>query len=93
MGWQVVEQPDGLYSIFSSIVDDIICFDCTKEEVIEEFAQAGYESARASAENMMEMRPHRQVMSWDEMTETIHDVHGKKTSLVKMRKANERANN
>ncbi len=86
MGWSVVTQPDGLYSIFSSIVDDIICYDCTEEEVIEEFAMAAYDSAKHSAELMMEMHPKRQRMSWEEMLETIEFVHKRVPDLEQMRK-------
>ena len=35
MGRQIVKQPDGRFSIWSSIVDNFIITDCTKEEYIE----------------------------------------------------------
>jgi hypothetical protein len=34
MGRCILKQKDGKYCVFSSIVDDIICYDSTKEELL-----------------------------------------------------------
>ncbi len=38
MAWQIIKQPDGLFGVFSSNVDDWIATDCTAGEVEELFA-------------------------------------------------------
>jgi hypothetical protein len=35
MGRQIIKQPNGKYAVFSSIVDALIAFDMTKEELIQ----------------------------------------------------------
>lgn len=35
MTHQIIKQPDGLYAIFSSVVDDFIWTDCTPEDIID----------------------------------------------------------
>lgn len=33
----IVKQPNGFYAVWSSIVEDFIFYDCTPEEIIEEY--------------------------------------------------------
>lgn len=35
MGQQIIKQPDGLYCIWSSIVDDVIWYDCTRQDIVD----------------------------------------------------------
>lgn len=37
MGQQIVKQPNGLFAVWSSVVDDFTVVDCTRDELIEEF--------------------------------------------------------
>ncbi len=40
MSWQIVKQPDDRYAVWSTVIDDFIIMDATKEEVIQEFVEA-----------------------------------------------------
>ena len=53
MGWQVIKQPDGLYAIWSTVVDAIIMYDATESEVIQEFVEDARRSAQKSIERIM----------------------------------------
>lgn len=33
MGWHIIKQPDGKFALWSTIVDDFITLDATKEEI------------------------------------------------------------
>lgn len=35
MGWGVYKQPDGLYAVWSTIVDDFIWYDCSADDIAE----------------------------------------------------------
>ena len=51
MAWQIIKQPDGLFGVFSSNVDDWIATDCTADEVEEIFAEdMGRDMARRLAD-------------------------------------------
>jgi len=96
MGWSVVKQPDGKFAIFSSIVDDIICYDCTEEEIIEMFAWEAYDIAKKNAEMLMWQRAEDEksgyslrFKTWDRMCEIIKDVHGYIPDLEQLRKEHE----
>jgi hypothetical protein len=39
MGQQIIKQPDGLYAVFSSVVDAFILLDCTRDDLIEHFME------------------------------------------------------
>ena len=50
MGRSIVKQPDGKYSMWSSIVDDFIHTDLTKDEYIEIRAKEAYEEKKEEME-------------------------------------------
>ena len=37
MGWQIYKQDNGKYSIWSSIIDDWVCEDCDRNDLIKAF--------------------------------------------------------
>ena len=47
MGKQIIRQPDGRYSIWSSIVDALVMVDCTRKDVLSYFATEAAADARA----------------------------------------------
>ena len=95
MGWQVLKQPNGLYCIFSTVVDNVIYYDGTKEQVINVFVQAERDRVARSLNEIFEAldedggKPYFQfTMSIDKMIETIRTHHGdleaeKVTKLIK----------
>lgn len=36
MGQQIIKQPNGLYAVWSTIVDDFVLYDCTPEDIIQD---------------------------------------------------------
>lgn len=84
MGRQIIQQPDGLYCVFSTIPDNVTHYDCTKEDIIEMHVQ---ESRIEITEKMNEIfdklekgeKPYYQFThSFDEMIKWVGEVHGKK---------------
>lgn len=33
MSWRIIQQPDGLWSIYSTVVEDFVCTDFTEDEL------------------------------------------------------------
>jgi len=52
MGHQVIKQPDGLYALFSSNVDNFIYINMTKEEYIESRIQEFTEKLKRDTEKL-----------------------------------------
>ncbi|MEK6829743.1 MAG: hypothetical protein AABY15_06505 [Nanoarchaeota archaeon] len=89
---QIIKQPNGKYCIFSSVEDNIIFCNMTPDEII------GVRTAEAKAKIEEEVarvieglesgdKPYHQfTMSYDEMLETIEEIHGKGESK-KIKKA------
>lgn len=50
MGQQIIEQPDGKYAVFSSVVDSWILIDATREEIADHFAERAAERSRWDTE-------------------------------------------
>ena len=40
MGWQIIKQPDGKFSIWSTVSDDFLYIDCDVEDIIRFMARA-----------------------------------------------------
>jgi hypothetical protein len=78
-----VKQPDGRYAIFSTIVDNFIAANLTREEAVEHWArQFGRESAEAkvaraeSEEDVWTKQPGGTLHRWRDCLRTIESVHG-----------------
>lgn len=74
MSDQIIQQPDGLYAVFSSITDSFEYVDGSKDEVIEYFAKRAATRARAHVTEIFAglaaggpKKVYRQfAMTWDE---------------------------
>ena len=83
MSKQIIKQSDGLYCIFSTIVDNLTEINCTKEEVLEEFQFRYGVYGKEKAEKIINQlengeKPYFQfTMSFQEMLETVERIHGK----------------
>ena len=86
MGKAIVPLPNGRYSIWSTIVDNFVAMDGTKEDVLEYFAEAAKEEAlrswgevfKAYEEDGFAMG----IRDYEECLENIRDVHGEKEMEV-----------
>jgi hypothetical protein len=77
MGQQIIQQPDGLFAVFSTVTDSLIITDATPEELVEwraeQAAERARESARTELKNVMAGEPWKsyyfRVLTWDEVQE------------------------
>ena len=82
MGRQIIKQPNGKYCIFSTVVDNVVHYDCTPEEIIEAFVEDSKSSIEFQVKNTIEKlesggKPYHQfTMSYDDMIQTIKQNHG-----------------
>lgn len=93
MGRQIVKQPNGLYAVWSSIVDSVIVYDATPDEIIE-FYQL--EEMKRLRDGVLEAiaalergeKPSGQfTKSWEDCLHWIEVVHGKDDeTLAELRK-------
>lgn len=71
MSRSVVKQPNGLWAMWSSIVDDFLIVDATEEEIIEQSARDAYEAEKEEMTEIIEAlkagrRHRRSWISWKE---------------------------
>lgn len=52
MGRSIVVQPDGLYAVFSSIIDDFVYTDCTKDDIKQLYAEEAVENSNHQVDSM-----------------------------------------
>jgi len=82
MGQQIVKQPNGLYAIWSSVVDDFTLVDATRDEIIEsavnEFRESMVDKVRKVTEALDDGRkPYFEfTRSFDECIAEIRKRHG-----------------
>lgn len=84
MGWQIIKQPNGKFCIFSSIVDNVIYYDGTPDQIINTFIDAESSSIRKKVNGIIDQiekgeKPYYQfTKTFDQMIETIKNIHGNK---------------
>lgn len=82
MGQQIIRQPNGLYAIWSSVVDHFILYDCTPEGIIEERCKeecARIEKGVRETVAQLEAgeKPYYQfTKTWEEAIAWAEEVHG-----------------
>jgi len=82
MGRQIIKQPNSKYCIFSSVVDSIVVYNCTKDEILEEQTTTYGVMVANSTERVFEQleageKPYHQfTLSYSEMLEEIKLQHG-----------------
>jgi len=54
MGWQIIKQPNGRYAVWSTIVDDIIAYDGTKQEIVNLFVKDVVENTTKDVTRMID---------------------------------------
>lgn len=77
MGQQIVKQPNGKYSIYSSITGSVIGYDCTRKDLVDHYASEAADHAKQSTNKIIDKiesggKPYYQfTVSWDEIKSTI----------------------
>lgn len=86
MGKAIVPLPNGRYSIWSSIVDNFVAIDGTKEDVLEYFVEAAKKEALRSWGEIFDAYEKNGstfgIKDYEECLETIKTVHGEKQMEV-----------
>lgn len=90
MGQQIVKQPNGLYAVWSSVVDDFVLFDATPDDIVNEMVNTERKNISESVRRIIGQlaandKPYCQfTMSWRECLATIKRLHGKDAESLKM---------
>ena len=81
---KIIKQPNGKYCIFSTIVDNVIDYDCDEEGLIEAFIEEQKEDIIRMVKQSMKKLEGEFYSShkYKEMLETILDIHGEKEEHV-----------
>lgn len=78
MARTIIEQPDGLYSVYSSVIDDFVYINSTIDEIIEAYIEDERENIKyrvAFEVERMKKYP-TSVMTYEEALKRIKEVHG-----------------
>ncbi len=80
MARQIVKQPDGLYSVWSTIVDDFVYTDCTKEDLIQGFLEEEKEriidSVNRQLNDIEQGNTNQFTKTYGECLKRIKELHG-----------------
>lgn len=82
MAHQIVKQPNGMYCIFSTVVDSVIVYNATEEQLINYYIEKEKKEITERVAKVIKQieageKPYAQfTMTFDEMMETIKVIHG-----------------
>jgi len=83
MGWQIVKQPSDGWAVWSTITDSFLCWNCSREELIDWWAENTANRARKTAAEWMDDIESRGVpktqfsFDWESCVELYEANHGK----------------
>lgn len=77
MGWRLVKKSEGVYNIFSTVVDDFVYTDCTEEEVYEIFREKAIDEANRETETrFLMLKEGIRVLTYEDAITHITRFHG-----------------
>ena len=84
MARTVIKQPNGNYAVFSTVIDDFIMVNATKQEIIDADIEEARERINEKYDEMFkyfDKDEHAPVylnhhMTWEEAMERVVDIHG-----------------
>lgn len=77
MGHQIIKQPNGKYSIYSSVTESVIGYEITKDELIKHYKEEASKKAEKDTLDILERietteKPYYQfTKTWEEVKDTI----------------------
>lgn len=84
---RLIIQPDGLYAIYSTIIDDLVLWDCTAQELEDHYASKAEAEERERIRLWLEKpRPGRKHFSPEEAARWVGDVHGNEEAAECLKK-------
>jgi hypothetical protein len=90
MARRIIKQPNGLYAEWSTIVDDFVSFDCTPEDIIQDWIENEAKEIRKRVEQVVKEldeggKPYFQFTdSFEDCIKRIKEVHGGDTESLSM---------
>jgi hypothetical protein len=87
MSSQIIQQPNGLYAVWSSIVDSFTLIDATPEEIVEEWVAQERQRLTEAVNRIVGQLNNNQApycqftMTWEEALATHERVHGEPFNL------------
>lgn len=87
---QIVKQPNGLYALWSTVVDDFVCVDATAEEIVAEFVEESTRQIQANVSRVIASletggKPYHQfTRSFDECVAEIKERHGEDAESLQL---------
>lgn len=84
---QILKQPNGKYALWTSVVDDFIAYDCTRQEIIRLYARRAASRAREDIKYILESidkgeKPYGEFTeSWKQLLRTRRSVHRHETGF------------
>ncbi len=92
MGQQIVKQPNGLYAIWSSVVDSFVSVDNTPAEIVEAMIAGERERIQTRVDNIIALLDkggspyHQFTQTFDECLSTMRELHGEEsvTEVLKL---------
>ncbi len=92
MGQQIIQQPNGRYCIYSSIVDNVTYYDLDRDELVEALLERSRKSIQHRVDVVLEKlrtggKPYHQfTMTYLEMLESIAEQHGESNVIEAIRR-------
>lgn len=89
MGRQIIKQPNGLYAVFSSIVDDFIIVDATSQDIIAEYTKEAEEEITKNVISTVRdlnegKKPYYQfTMTFKQACRNIKNIHGNQAESLR----------
>jgi hypothetical protein len=90
MAYQIIKQPNGMYAIWSTNVDDFVAIGLIKFHVEGFFVEEARSQIRKQINDIFdkieagECPYHQFTLSYEDAIETIKKIHGKKANSLKM---------
>ena len=90
MAHQIVKQPNGLYAIWSTIVDSFVLIDATPDEIIEDWTASERERLKASVHKAVaalengEKPYHQFTKSFEDCIRVIRHQHADDEEMLKV---------
>lgn len=78
MGRSIVKQPDGKYAVWSTVVDNFVCQDMTRDELKDFFAEEAVEQARQEVDRQLSrIAEGKTTYTYEQCLNLIREIHGK----------------
>ena len=85
MSHQFIKQPNGKWALWSTVVDDFLMVNATKEQIIKYELKRIIEVEKEECNRIFtaieEKGRYFSMMTWEEAQETREEIHGKKIDL------------